>query len=114
MSKSIANAPRCAWRAACKQLGYLQAGSFKPLPRKDTAEYEAIKELQDDLLVEWTANGGSVPAEYQIAPVQKRRIGDNADPPFTPRHELGQRVFIVRSGEHVQVFPRPKNVSCSF
>lgn len=40
------NAAIQAWRTAAKEMGFLQAGKFVPIPAKHTPEYAQIKQRQ--------------------------------------------------------------------
>jgi len=96
---ALANAPVYAWRAACKHIGYLRAGAeFRTLPKKNTSEYETIKQCQQEFLQEWTKLG-AIPKEQRATKNTARKIGDvRVGDMYLPRAESGRSIVIHRMG----------------
>jgi hypothetical protein len=64
------NAAIVAWRQAAKQLGYLVAGSFRPIPFRGTPEHEEIKKLQKTIVDELKSNKQQPPPAQAVAVVE--------------------------------------------
>lgn len=88
----------CAWRGACRNMGYMTPGEFKPLPKKGSADHTMLKMSQAKYMELW-GTIDNVPVEHMTCLKVVRNLGDiETFGEFIPAVEARLLILIRRTG----------------